>query len=326
MASDQVLVSVSFRDIPLYSRAVLGEVDGARGFLRCESPMPVGSMLILTPLRQAELRVPARVVRIVEACRGVKTEAAPGMGVVFEAAGEALLPLREETSEADAVPVAVAPPPTPAPAPPVPRTPTPRRAEPERRIESGGSASKAVTGEAVVYVRPAPPRVTAPKVIVEAPPSNVIVGEAEVRTAPGPAPEPATVIVDDGAASAPTFVVDVPLPPSAKGPAVEATAAEATAAEATARPKPRLEIVPDPPEGAVEDKVIYEIEADYDAPSLAPAAATPAAAAAVAAAAPEDDEEGEEAEGEGGEGGEGESEGEKKKRRGRRGGRRRKKK
>jgi hypothetical protein len=98
MASDQILVNVSFREIPLYDGAVLRDVDGSGGFLRSDSPMPVGTLLMLSPARNLELKVPARVQLVVEACRGAKTPGGelPGMNVTFEAAGEYLLDYREE--------------------------------------------------------------------------------------------------------------------------------------------------------------------------------------------------------------------------------------
>ena len=104
MASPHLLLTVSYRDIPIYSPARLRDVDGSGGFLETNSPMPVGTMLILSPVANASIKVPARVALAIEACRAAGAQAElPGMSLVFEAAGETLLPyLQTEIAPAPA--------------------------------------------------------------------------------------------------------------------------------------------------------------------------------------------------------------------------------
>lgn len=94
MASAELLLNVSYRDIPLYAPARLREADAAGGFLESESPMPVGTPLVLAPLDNPEARVAARVLQVVEACRagGQTAGGRPGMRLVFEAGAERLAP------------------------------------------------------------------------------------------------------------------------------------------------------------------------------------------------------------------------------------------
>jgi hypothetical protein len=100
MAHEQIRVSINWRDISLHQEAVLSDVDGSGGFLQTDKPMPVGTMLVLSPLLNRELRVPARVALVVEACRSAQGQdqiaEVPGMNLTFEAVGEALLGYLEE--------------------------------------------------------------------------------------------------------------------------------------------------------------------------------------------------------------------------------------
>jgi hypothetical protein len=193
MARDQILVSVCYREIPLLRRAVLRDVDGSGGFLQTESPMPVGSMLILSPLRNAEIRVPARVALVVEACRAQRSPdgEVAGANLTFEAAGEVLLDYLEEVgaevTEESAAPAAPGrgleplpalsvPAPSPAPVAPAPPEPTPEAAFAE--------------------IEPADPPAESPKVIVnlagdpDAPDKVVLELEADYSDPPAsPAPD-----------------------------------------------------------------------------------------------------------------------------------------
>lgn len=111
MPSDQVLVSVSFREIPLFENAALQSVSATGAFLHTESPMPVGTTLILSPKRSPEVKVQASVGLVVEVCRGVKRPDGeqPGMGLVFASGGESLLGLLEDLSSTTAAPAVIAP-------------------------------------------------------------------------------------------------------------------------------------------------------------------------------------------------------------------------
>ena len=109
MARDQIPVSIAFRDVPLFRRATLCDVDGSGGFVPTESPMPVGTVLLLSPLRNPGLRVPARVALVVEACRTQATEGeSAGMNVTFEEAGESLLDYLEAGADEELAQLEVA--------------------------------------------------------------------------------------------------------------------------------------------------------------------------------------------------------------------------
>ena len=87
----QMQVNVSWRDIPVLTDALLSEVEGARAFLRTKAPMPVGTMLIVSPRDSAEIRVPVRVTGIVEV-PDPGSAATQGMHVSLEAAASLLEP------------------------------------------------------------------------------------------------------------------------------------------------------------------------------------------------------------------------------------------
>ncbi len=125
MASDQVQVQVTFREIPLFARAVLQTVSATGGFLHTESPMPIGTTLILSPSRAPDVKVVATVGLVVEACRGVKLPEGeqPGMNLVFEAGGELLLDHLEELAPSPPAEVVASPQPLPIPIPPARREP-----------------------------------------------------------------------------------------------------------------------------------------------------------------------------------------------------------
>jgi len=91
----QTLVDVRWRDIPLLNSAQLGQVANGEGFLRTKMPMPVGTMLIITPEQNHDIRVPARVASVVEVPEA-GSGGVQGMQVVFEAAGQLLEPYLEE--------------------------------------------------------------------------------------------------------------------------------------------------------------------------------------------------------------------------------------
>jgi hypothetical protein len=99
----QIDVNVSWREIPLLSHVTLSDVSDSGGFLATAAPMPVGTMLILSPVRHAELVVPARVTATVE---GNADD--PGMQLTFEAAGDALLSFTEGSEQPDATESAAA--------------------------------------------------------------------------------------------------------------------------------------------------------------------------------------------------------------------------
>jgi len=82
-----IFVSASWRDIPILDEVPLSDVTSEGAFLATEAPLPVGTMLILTPASDAEGRVPARVAEVREALGGKGADAnVPGMRLVFEAA------------------------------------------------------------------------------------------------------------------------------------------------------------------------------------------------------------------------------------------------
>ena len=87
----QMQVNVSWRDIPVLADVLLSEVEGARAFLRTKAPMPVGTMLIVSPHDNAEIRVPVRVTGIVEVPEA-GSAATQGMHVSLEAAASLLEP------------------------------------------------------------------------------------------------------------------------------------------------------------------------------------------------------------------------------------------
>ena len=75
--AEQLLVDVSYRDILLFSRAVIDGVEGECGFLPTSAPMPVGSELKLRSLRDGEISTTAKVTDIVETRRKMRN---PGEG------------------------------------------------------------------------------------------------------------------------------------------------------------------------------------------------------------------------------------------------------
>lgn len=87
----QISVNVRWRDIALLEDAKLIDVEGTSAFLRTRAPMPVGTMLIVSPVENDEVRVPARVSRVIEAPEAGSSES-PGMQVSLEAAAEMLEP------------------------------------------------------------------------------------------------------------------------------------------------------------------------------------------------------------------------------------------
>jgi hypothetical protein len=92
MSSARLLFSACYRDIPVYPEIVLRDLESSGGFLETGAPLPVGTVLMLTPSDNADLRVPARVISVVEACRTEDNNGAPpGMKVVFEAQAAQLL-------------------------------------------------------------------------------------------------------------------------------------------------------------------------------------------------------------------------------------------
>jgi hypothetical protein len=87
MANNQTIqVDISWREIPILSDVTL-EVEEEGAFLPTSSPMPVGTMLVVTPVRNREVRVSARIEQIREAATSASQR---GMRMVFEAAWEQL--------------------------------------------------------------------------------------------------------------------------------------------------------------------------------------------------------------------------------------------
>jgi hypothetical protein len=93
MPEDALYVSVSWREIQILEEVPLSEPSQEAAFLVTDAPLPVGTMLILSPTEAGEIKVPARVVHGQEALSSKHIEAkTPGMKLVFEAAGELLAP------------------------------------------------------------------------------------------------------------------------------------------------------------------------------------------------------------------------------------------
>jgi hypothetical protein len=194
MASDQVLVNVSFREIPLFQSAVLHTVSATGAFLHTESPMPVGTMVILSLERAPEVKVPATVGLVVEACRGVKPAVGelPGMNLVFEAGGEQMLDHLEDLS-AQAGPAVLAASPG-APVAPV----LPRRLDPTPPVMVSTPAPVLPSFEEVPTK--VERRVVAAAPAVEAPPLQPAAsGSLTVESASGPAvgDEPSVIVTAD---------------------------------------------------------------------------------------------------------------------------------
>jgi hypothetical protein len=87
----QIQVNVSWREIPIFEGILLSKVEGITAFLRTKTPMPVGTMLIVSPCEQPEACVPARVTSVAEVVEA-GSDASQGMVVTFEAAAELLEP------------------------------------------------------------------------------------------------------------------------------------------------------------------------------------------------------------------------------------------
>jgi len=62
----QIQVSAFWRDIIVLEKTVLGQLESSGGFLRTKTPMPVGTMLIISPVENRDIRVPARVASVFE--------------------------------------------------------------------------------------------------------------------------------------------------------------------------------------------------------------------------------------------------------------------
>lgn len=93
MPQDALYVSVSWREIQILEEVPLSAPSQEDAFLVTDAPLPVGTMLIISPSAAEEIRVPARVVHGQEALTSKHTEPkTPGMKLVFEAAGELLEP------------------------------------------------------------------------------------------------------------------------------------------------------------------------------------------------------------------------------------------
>jgi hypothetical protein len=93
MPEDVLYVSVSWREIEILEEVPLSAPSQEAAFLATDAPLPVGTMLILSPTAAEEIRVPARVVHGQEALTGKHIEPkTPGMELIFEAAGELLAP------------------------------------------------------------------------------------------------------------------------------------------------------------------------------------------------------------------------------------------
>lgn len=101
MAHNQTIqVDVSWREILILSDVAL-EVEAEEAFMPMSSPMPVGTMLVVTPIRNREVRVPARITQIQET--GASTSQR-GMRMVFEAAWEQLQEYADEGTSGDSKP------------------------------------------------------------------------------------------------------------------------------------------------------------------------------------------------------------------------------
>ena len=87
----QILVNVSWRDIPWLEAAKLSDVEGSSAFLRTKAPMPVGTMLIVSPVDNAEIRVPVRVASVIEVPEA-GSGASQGINVSLESAADLLQP------------------------------------------------------------------------------------------------------------------------------------------------------------------------------------------------------------------------------------------
>jgi hypothetical protein len=93
MPEPTLYVDVSWREILILEEAPLGEPSVEEAFLATDAPLPVGTMVILSPTEAEEIRVPARVVCGQEALSSKNVEPkTPGMKLLFEAAGELLAP------------------------------------------------------------------------------------------------------------------------------------------------------------------------------------------------------------------------------------------
>lgn len=192
MPNDQVRVNVSFREIPLFQGAALQSVSATGAFLHTESPMPVGTLLNLSPTRAPELTIQATVGLVVEDCRGVRRPDGeqPGMSLVFEA-GERLLELLEElpaAAPAELAPAPEAPAVTLPPVIPMPRRDlVPEPVQPvfeevptkvERRVSVSAPAEEppalqpTASGSLYVEALPPPPVSDEPSVIVAEPPAG----------------------------------------------------------------------------------------------------------------------------------------------------------
>jgi hypothetical protein len=87
----QIQVNVRWRDIPVFEDVLLSDVEGESAFLRTKNPLPVGTMLIVSPLSAVDVRVPTRVKSVIEIVEA-GSDARQGMHVAFEAAAELLEP------------------------------------------------------------------------------------------------------------------------------------------------------------------------------------------------------------------------------------------